>query len=348
MRRYFPLFLMSFFLVIITVVGTNLLADAGKENPDTKKHIVVYCTLPVEQIAVLTQEYEKNSGIVVDLVPLSDADLLTRLAVESDAPRADVVLANSETLKQAVKLKALAAYDSEVTDVIPDRFRDSKNQWVGVWYDPIVFAINKDFLKKLPRAPQKWDDLASNNNQYRLVITDFLAADASVNIFNTLVAVKGENDAMAYLAKLHPKIVQYAKFLSTPPRMAGLAEADIAIAVQSETLRYVHDGFPLELIHPEDGTAYLLTGVGLAVGAPHSVEAKPFIDWLLQNQAQTVLYDNRFYMVPTNADTVVYKKLAGKENNKPIPLFEYEDKLNAAEKAKLLDKWVQTVRLSPR
>ncbi|MBP2652045.1 MAG: hypothetical protein H6Q74_2870 [Firmicutes bacterium] len=345
MRRYLPLLLLSFFLVIITVIGTNLLADAGKENPDTKKHIVVYSTLPVEQVAVLAQEYEKASGIVVDVAPLSSADLVSRLIMEAAEPHADIVLADSETLKQVAKLKLLAAYSSETTEVVPERFCGKDNEWLGVWYDPIVFAANNDFLKKLPHPPQKWEDLVANNNQYRLVITDFLASSASVNILNTLTGVKGESEALAYLAKLHPKIVQYAKFLSTPPRMVGLGEADIAIAVQSETLRYIKDKFPITIIHPEDGTAYILTAAGVLKNSPEGATARLFVDWLVQNQAQEALYDNRFYMVPTNADTAVYKRLVGKE---PIPLFEYEDKLTAVDKAKLLDKWVQTVRLSPR
>ncbi|MBP2642220.1 MAG: hypothetical protein H6Q67_107 [Firmicutes bacterium] len=347
MRRYLPLLLMSFFLVIITVFGTNLLADAGKENPVEKKHIVVYSTLPVEQVAVLAQEYEKTSGIVVDVAPLSSIDLVSRLVMESAEPHADIILANSDTLKQIAKLKMLTAYNSEATELVPERFCGEDNQWIGVWYDPIVFVANQDYLKKMSRPPQKWDDLLTAS-PCRLVITDFLAADASGNILNTLAAVRGENGALAYLEKLHPNIVQYAKFLSTPPRMVGLGEADIAIAVESEAVRYVKDSFPVTIIHPEDGTAYLLTGAGVMAGGTHEKEAKAFVDWLVQNQAQTALYDNRFYMIPTNRDTIVYKKLVGNETGKPIPLFEYEDKLNALEKQKLLDKWVKTVRLSPR
>lgn len=345
MRRYLPLLLLSFFVVVLIISGTTFLAGyAGKETPENKKNINVYTTLPLEQVTILAQEYEKAAGVKVTLIPLAPADLLLKARLESGTPRAaDLFLTSQPVLEIAKKGKMLAAYTSETVDLIPERFADEDGFWVGTWYDPIVFAANKDFLKEQPKPPSQWADLAKPNN-YRLVITDFLAADASANLLYSLVAVNGENQTLSYLAKIHPKIVQYSKFLVTPPRMAGLGEADIAIAVNSESMRYVKDGFPLQIIYPEDGTAYILSGVGLAAEAPHAAEAKLFIDWLIQDPAQEVLQKNRFYFVPTNPETKIYKEV----NAKSISLFEFEDKLTSEQKAKLLDRWVQTVRLSPR
>ncbi|MDR3563545.1 MAG: extracellular solute-binding protein [Negativicutes bacterium] len=344
MRRYLPLLLLSFFILVLIITGTTFLAGyAGKENPETQKMIIVYTTLPLEQVTVLAQEYEKSTGIRVTLIPVTPAELVIKTRAESNSPRAaDLILANQATLQAAKKEKLLEAFTSETVDLVPDRFSDDDSYWVGTWYDPIVFAVNKDFLKEQSRPPANWADLSKNTN--RLVITDFLAADASANLLYSLAAVNGENQTLAYLAKIHPKMVQYSKFLVTPPRMVGMGEADIAIAVQSETLRYVKDGFPIQVIYPEDGTAYLLTGIGLAAGAPHAVEAQRFIDWLLQDPAQAALQNNRFYFVPTNPETKSYKE----SNAKNINLFEFDEELTTEQKAKLLDKWVQTVRLGPR
>jgi iron(III) transport system substrate-binding protein len=346
MRRYLPLLLISFFLVVITFVGTTFLAgSAGKDNHENVKSILVYTTIPLEQATALTAQYEKETGVRVNLVPLAPSDVAVKLGLEKATPKADLVLTDQTVLEQLKKQKLLTAYDSEQTDMVPEKFCDDDGYWVGTWYDPVVLAANRDFLKTLPQPPTKWSDLAKMTN-YRLVITDFLAADASANLLYTLTAVNGETETLAFLGKIHPRIVQYAKFLATPPRMVGLGEADIAIVVQSEALRYVKDNFPLQVIYPEEGTAYLLTGVALVSGAPHSSEAKQFIDWLLQDAAQTALQNNKFYLVPTNPDIKAYKEYSGKD--KHLTLFDYEDKLTPEQKSKLLDKWVQTVRLSPR
>jgi len=343
MRRYLPLLLMSFFLVVLVIVGTTLLAGhAGNQNLENPKKIVVYTTLPLEQVTVLASEYEKRTGVKVILVPLAPTDVTAKVKHELGTERAaDLVLAYRTTLQELKKNKLATAYSSETTDVVPAQFSDSDCTWVGIWYDPIVFAANKDFIKNLPQAPTRWSDLSDNNN-YRLVITDFLAADASANLLYTMAEVNGETDTLSYFAKLHPKIIQYVKFLRTPPRMAGMGEADIAIAVQSETLRYVKEGFPVQIIYPEDGTAYLLSGIALAAKAPHDAEAKRFIDWLLHNIAQNTLHQNHFYFVPTNPEIKAYKEL----NADKITLFKYQDNLSPEQKAKLLDLWMHTVRLN--
>lgn len=343
MRRYLPLLFLSFFVVLTAFAATFLASQAGRPHPDKIKSIVVYTNLPVEQVAALAQDYEKTAGVRVDIVPLAAADIIAKTRLEASAPRADLILTSADTLTAAKKAELLAPYASEQTDIIPSRFTDDDDCWLGLWYDPIVFAANTDYLKKLPQPPASWADLAAPGGA-RLAMTDFLAADAAANLLYTMAAVQGEEKTLAYLASIHPRIVQYAKFLATPPRMAGLAEADIAVTVGSEALRYVQDGFPLRIIYPADGTAYHLSGVALVAGALHAADAVKFIDWLTTANAQTALQRGRFYYIPTNPEI----KPPGLYPAKDLKLFEYQTALTPEQKAKLLDRWVQTVRLSPR
>jgi len=344
MRRYQPLLLIAFFLLVTVIAGSTYLSGyADKTNPDHVKSITVYTTLPIEQLAILAQEYEKTQNVRVNLVPLSEPDLLSHMKVKDADNGADIIIANNKTLEQAKRYNMLVPYTSEQTDIIPERFNDEGNYWTGLWYDPIVFAVNQDFLKSIPKAPSKWNDL-TQDSKYRICLTDFFAAEASANLLFTLVSVNGETPTFAYLKKIHPQIVQYAKFLATPVRMVGMGEADIAIATQSETLRYINDNFPIKIVYPEDGTAFLLTGVGLVAGAKHGVDAKQFIDWLLQDQAQNILAQNNFYFIPSNPETLVYKNYATKN----IKLLEYKDHFTTEQQNQLLDKWVKTVRLAAK
>lgn len=344
MRRYQPLLLIAFFLVVTIIIGSTYLSSyAGKSNPDNIKSINVYTTLPIELISILSQEYEKKQNVRINLVPLSEQDLLTRITVKSTDPGVDIIIANQAVLEKARKANALLPFTSEQTDIIPKRFKDENNSWTGLWYDPIVFAANQDFLKNIPKVPSKWNDI-TQDSKYRLCLTDFLAAEASANLLYTLIAVNGETQTFTYLNKIHGQIVQYPKFLATPVRMVGMGEADIAIATQSETLRYIHNDFPIKIIYPEDGTAFLLTGVGLLAGTQQQVAAKQFIDWLLQDTAHNILSQNNFYFIPTNPETLNYKQYATKN----IKLWENKDNFTAEQKNQLLDKWVKTVRFASK
>lgn len=344
MRRYLPLLLMSFFILILILAGSLYLPGyADEKNPENARSVTVYTTLPIEQVAVLAQEYEKSQNIHVNIVPLSENDLFVRLKAESAMPRADVVLSTQTVLEQISKQELLEQYNSEQADIIADRFKDKNGCWYGLWYDPIIFAVNQDLLKVLPQVPASWADLAKEN-KLRIGITDFLAADASANLLYTLTSVNGETQTLAYLKKLHPQIVQYAKFLATPVRMVGMGEADIAIAVQSEAIRYLTDSFPIKIIYPEEGTAYLLSGAGVVRGTQHKAEAGAIIDWLMQDAAQGVLQKNKFNFIPTNPETYAYKAYSPKN----IKLLDNKNVLTSEQKRRLLDKWVQTVRLGSK
>ncbi|WP_378952475.1 ABC transporter substrate-binding protein [Pelosinus sp. sgz500959] len=344
MRRYQPLLLIAFFFLVTIITGITYLSGyAGKTNPDNVKHINVYTTLPIEQISLLAQEYEKKQSVRINLVPLSEQDLLARVKVRTAESYADVIIANQTVLEQAKKNKVLLSYTSEQTDIIPERFKDEENSWTGLWYDPIVFAVNQDFIGNIPKVPTTWNDLVQDN-KFRICLTDFLAAEASANLFYTLIAINGETQTFTYLKKIHPQIIQYAKFLATPVRMVGMGEADIAIATQSETLRYINNKFPIKLIYPEDGTAFILTGVGLVSGTQHESDAKQFIDWLLQDTAQNALATNNFYLVPTNPETLIYKQYSTKK----IKLLEDKENFTTEQKSQLLDKWVKTVRFASK
>ncbi|MCX7779346.1 MAG: extracellular solute-binding protein [Negativicutes bacterium] len=329
---------------MLTSAATTFLAGyAGKQRPENMRSVTVYSSLPVEQASILANEYERVFNIRVNLIPMSPADLLIRLAIEKSKPGADVVLADAALLQEAKKQGTLAPYVSEQTDIVPVRFKDKENYWTGVWYDIFILAANQDYLKILANKPTQWLDLTKF--KVRLAITDFLAADAAARLFFTLTSLQGEDEALKYFAKLHRQIVQYSKFLATPVRMAAIGEADIAIALRSEALRYQSEGFPITLIYLEEGTAYMLTAAGLTSNSPNPAEGKAFLDWLLSDAPQNALSHGKQYFISTNPETASAKAFS--ENNPP-KLLDVQEAMTADQQRKLLDRWVQTVRLAPR
>ena len=69
-----------------------------------------------------------------------------------------------------------------------------------------------------------------------------------------------------------------------------MGEVDLSVAVESETLRYLQNGYPLKIIYPADGTSWLLTGFGITTkDAEKNLVAAKFADWLLSDEAQLYL-----------------------------------------------------------
>jgi len=341
MRRYTVLLVASFLIMLTAITGTIYMSGTGSDKSEEHKfqgEITVYTTLPAENLTYLAEEYEKSYHIKVNFIPLSTAELEQQL---KSPGRGDMVLTDSRVLRRAAGEGWLVPYSSEHGDPVSSSFKDADGYWIGTWYDPIVFCINKDYMQRMEMLPLGWHDLAEARD-LRIGITDFLAADSAANLYFSLIVEFGEPKTLELLQKLHPHVVQYAKYLSTPVRMAGMGEVDVTIAVQSEVLRYIVDGYPLKIIQPEEGTAYNLIGTGILLHAPHSEHAKKFADWLLTDEAMLVLQSNRFYFTPTNPASLAYKRLAVRN---PL-LFRHVPDFTKEKQQELLDKWVKGVRIN--
>ena len=347
MKRYTSLLLTAFLLFLIVVAGSAYMAGAGRDAARRPmREITAYTTLPAEHAAILSAAYEQEYDIRINFVPLSAEDVLKRLREQADSSEenkgaAALVLADSETLGRAAADGELVPWLSEQGDQVPELFRQQDGYWVGVWYDPIVFCVNRDYLKTQTVIPDTWKDLASRPG-VRIGITDFLAADASANLFFCMIAQFGDAAAYDIWRQIHPKVVQYARYLSNPVRQAGMGEVDIAFAVESESIRYMQDGYPLQIVYPADGTSAIITGTALPLHANEADQttAKAFSDWLLGDEAQQVLQSQGFYFVPTNPGTLAYKTFAGKN----LVLFDQTVRFTAKQKHDFLDRWVKEIR----
>ena len=343
MRRYTIYFLTAFMFVIAAVAGTSY--RVGADERISELELTAYTTLPAETVTILSEAYEKESHVRVNFVPLPAKDLIQKTADDAVSDptvvdTVDVILADSAVLNSLAERQLLISHASETNDAVKNNFKDKHDRWIGVWYDPIIFCTNKDFLGKLKEIPDTWTELATYRN-VRIGITDFLVADAASNLMLQMISNFGDAQTYQILRGLHPKVVQYTKFLSNPVRQAGMGETDISIAVESETLRYMQEGYPLKIIYPADGTAYLLTGAGLPTkNSSKSHEAKKFTDWLLSDNAQLALQSNGFYFISTNPNSLAYKSFAGKN----LVLFPNAPNFTEKQRQEFLERWVRHVR----
>ena len=347
MRRYTVFILTAVMVAVAAVAGFTLPVDADKKHTGVPTaELTAYTTLPAETAAVLSEIYERENHVRVNFVPMSSQEILQNIRDDAVSDptvvrTVDIVVAESNILREAADLNLFTPYTSEANDAVKEVFKDAQDRWTGVWYDPIVFCANRDYMRTTVNLPDTWDKLAKAGN-IRVGITDFLAADASANLMFQMIANFGDAKTYEILTGIHPKVVQYAKFLSNPVRQAGMGEVDISVAVESETLRYLQNGYPLKIIYPADGTSWILTGVAITTtdAAKNPVAAK-FADWLLGDEAQLYLQTNGFYFLPTNPQTLAYKSFAGKN----LALFDNRQRFSYDQRQAFLNRWVNDVRL---
>lgn len=347
MRRYAVFLLTALMIILAAVAGMTFPADADKKTSGLPTaELTAYTTLPTEIVSVLAEVYERENHVRINFIPMTSQEILQE--IKNDAVSdptvvrtVDIVLVDSKILQEAANFNLLTPYTSETNDAVRAKFKDAHDRWIGIWYDPIIFCANKDYLRSTVDIPDTWEKL-SKSKAVRIGITDFIAADASANLMFQLIGNFGDAKTYEILRDIHPKVVQYAKYLSNPVRQAGMGEVDISVAVESETLRYLQNDYPLKIIYPADGTSYLLTGFGITTNdaAKNQVAAK-FSDWLLSDEAQLYLQTNGFYFIPTNPQTLAYKSFAGKN----LLLFDNQANFSERQREEFLYRWINDIRL---
>ena len=347
MRRYAIFILTALLIILAAVAGMIFPVDADKKTLGLPTaELTAYTTLPAETVSILAEVYERENHVRINFVPLTSQEILQE--IKNDAVSdptvvrtVDIVLTDSKILREAADLNLLTPYSSETNDAVRKNFKDEQDRWIGVWYDPIVFCANRDYLRSTVEIPNTWEKISATKN-VRVGITDFIAAEASANLMFQLIGNFGDAKTYEILSGIHPKVIQYTKYLSNPVRQAGMGEVDISVAVESETLRYLQNGYPLKIIYPADGTSYLLTGTGITTtDAAKSQIAAKFADWLLGDEAQLYLQTNGFYFIPTNPQTLAYKSFAGKN----LILFENTGDFSEKQRQNFLYRWINDVRL---
>ncbi|WP_037348538.1 ABC transporter substrate-binding protein [Selenomonas sp. F0473] len=347
MRRDSLLVMTTIFLAtLIALVSVYLSSHSRGAERRSMREITAYTSLPTEAALALSEAYETEYGVRVNFIQLDSEQILKRLkeqAQSTENGKISLVLAERETLDRAAAAGYLVPYVSEKIDQVAESFRHESGYWTGVWYDPMVFAVNQDYLRTHLDLPNSWQRLIQQRD-IRIGTTDFMAADAASNLLYSMIAEYGEQQAFDIWRSIQPKIIQYSRYLHTPVRQAGMGEVDLSIAVLSETLRYVRDDYPIRVLYPTDGTSAVVFGTGVAFRAEdrdvHAAEQ--FADWLLTDEAQIALTQHSFYFLTTNPATLSYQLFAGKN----VAIFKSRPYFTKEEKGKLLDRWVKQVRLN--
>lgn len=341
MKRFWPIALLVIFVMAVFAAGTYFEKNKQKERTaiPIKAELTIYSDLPNNVTAVLAQQYEMLYHVRLNFQPLTEEQMATRMTLPLADQKGDLVITSRDNLDIGVKYNQLKPVLTEGADEVSDRFKNPDALWVGLWYDPVVFAQSEAFYDRMGRYVTAWQSLILPG-EWNVVMTDFVASRSAANILYSFVERYGEEQGLEYFVELKPHVSQYAKFLSTPIRLAALGETDLGIGNYSDGQQYAMHKYPVKIIFPADGTPYYLTGVGMLKSVKNEEEATRLVKWLLSKQVSQLLTDNSFYYVYTNPEIPNPVDSLGRE----LVLFDSRGGYTEEGKKVLLNRWISQVR----
>jgi iron(III) transport system substrate-binding protein len=264
---------------------------------DSAEKLVVYSGRSEKLVGPLLTQFEKSSGIDLQVRYGDSAELAATIAEEGDASPADVFFSQDAGALGAVENEKLLTPLPAVTlDRIPERFRDPKGQWVGTSGRARVVAYSTERLKEAD-LPDSIFDFTDPKWKGRI---GFAPPNASFQAFLSAMRISvGDDRARKWLDGIkrnEPTLLE--NNIQTEEAIAA-GEIDVGFVnhYYVHELRAERPDFPVEnhfLKAGDPGSLVNVAGTGIIKGAENAETAQKLVDFLLSEPAQRYFSEKTF------------------------------------------------------
>ncbi|MDY6062698.1 MAG: ABC transporter substrate-binding protein [Erysipelotrichaceae bacterium] len=281
--------ILTIMLSLLLFTSLAACSSNNKNNAEESKSLTVYSPHPSETINLIVQEFEKKSGIKVEIVAAGTGELLKRVDSEKDNPLGDVLWGGgAESLQAYAQL--FEPYKSPELVNIDAKYYASDNSWTGESPLPMVILYNTNLVSN-PDAVKSWSDVLKPEFKGKIAMADPAKSGSSYTILATmLTAYKTQNDGWDFIKDFYGNLD--GKILSSSSGVyKGVADGEYALGLtlEKEAIKFVNAGSPVKIVYPSEGTSAVPDGVAIIKGAKNIDNAKKFIDFVLSKETQTLM-----------------------------------------------------------
>ncbi len=277
-----------------SVASDELIAAAQAEG-----ELVVYGSCEEPYLAAAAKHFEELYGIKTLYQRLSTGEVQAKISEEAGNPSADVWFGGTtDPYNESAKNGLLMAYEANnAKDLVSDMYRDADGYWYGIYKGILGFMVNTEELQRLGlEAPKGWDDLLKPEYKGLIWLSNPNTAGTAKLVINTMVQMKGHDEAMKYFVELDKNIAQYTKSGSGPSKKVGIGECVIGIGFLHDGITQILDGYDnIELIIPSEGTSFEIGATAIFEGCAHPNAAKLWIEYALSPECVELADDAASY-----------------------------------------------------
>ena len=307
MLKNISLFVLSIFVFISC--GENKKQEVSTNE---SKEITIYTHRHYDSDKTIFANFEKETGIKVNVVKANADELLQKLEAEGKQSPADVLLTiDAGRLVRAKQKDLLQAAQSEIINKsVPKNLRDGENFWFSLTKRARIIVYDKN--KVNPEDLSTYEDLTNPKWNGKVLIR------SSSNIYNqsllaSIIANNGQDSAKQWAAGLVQNMARVPKGNDRDQVKAILAgEGEIGIINTYYLGKLINSKDSLEVeagnsvgvffLNQEDRGAHInVSGIGVAKYAPNKEYAIKFIEYLVSKDVQEI-FAKANYEYPVNKE----------------------------------------------
>ncbi len=332
---------------LVTIGAAVAACAASAQGP-----INVMCSVPVAWCEAVVGQYQRETGVRVNMTQKAAGEALAQLIAEKANPKYDVWYAGTgDAHLQAAEQDVTEAYQSPLLPQLHDWARAqaerSKYRTVGLFAGVLGFGYNRDVLGKKNLAPPKcWADLTKPEYKNEVQMANPNASGTAYMTIATFVQLFGEDKAFNLLRAMHKNTNNYPRTGIGAIKAAARGETGIGVTFLDDASPDIAAGFPVSVVAPCEGTGYQVASMSLIKNARNADAARKFYDWALTPASQKLAADTKNYQTMSNRNTPT-PALAVKIADVKLINYDFGKYGDAVERKRLLAKWDKEVYAAP-
>lgn len=321
-------------LIILSVFLLISCGEVKKQEISTNesREITIYTHRHYDSDKTIIANFEKETGIKVNVVKAKADELLQKLEAEGKQSPADLLLTiDAGRLVRAKQKDLLQSAQSEIIEKsVPENLRDEENFWFSLTKRARIIVYDKN--KVNPEDLSTYEDLTNPKWNGKVLIR------SSSNIYNqsllaSIIANNGQDSAKQWAEGLVQNMARKPKGNDRDQVKAILAgEGEIGIINTYYLGKLINSKDSLEVeagnsvgvffLNQKDRGAHInVSGIGVAKHAPNKEDAVKFIEYLVSKDVQEI-FAKANYEYPVNKEASASDLLKSwgdfKEDNLPL------------------------------
>ena len=196
----------------------------------------------------------------------------------------------------------------------------NQNLWVTWERQAGAIIVNTTILEKYGLdAPHSYADLLKPEYKGLIAMPDPKSSGTGYFFYKSWVNTMGEDSALEYVDALYPNLKQFTESGSGPIKLLKQGEIAIGLALTFQAVNEINDGQPFEIIFPEEGSPYSVTGTAMIAGRESNSSITEVYDFIInqfmiydkEHFSPEPIYKDQHIIIPNYPQNIVYADMSG-------------------------------------
>ncbi len=299
-------------LALLIILSLSLLLGCAPKSNKAGQVVNIYSARHYESDEKIYREFEKETGIKVNIVQGKAEELIERVEREGPNTQADLFITVDGGILNTAKLRGILQDSTSdmIKKQVPIEYRDVDNNWIGIATRARVLVYSKERVN--PSELSTYEDLTNDKWKGKIL------SRSSTSLYNqslvaSIIAIEGESKAEEWASGLVKNFAREPKGNDRDQAkdiVAGIGDVAImntyyiGLMANSSDLEEVKVADSIGVFFPNQettGTHLNISGAGITKYSKNKENAIKFIEFITDIEAQSII-SNMNYEFPVNPE----------------------------------------------